>query len=85
MDSIGTLSILDDDRENRKLMSKLPDWLVPRWSRLVHQWKEDKRQFPPFKCCVDFVSKEAKIASDPVTSLQSLKSDEHRADRSTTA
>ena len=81
MTSIGSLGILDDDRENRKIMSKLPDWLIARWSRIVHQYKEDEKQFPPFKRFVEFVSKEAKIASDPVTSLQSLKPDEFRSDR----
>ena len=81
MDSIGSLKILDDDRENKKLISKLPDWIVTRWSRIVHQFKEDHKRFPPFKYFVDFICKEAKIASDPVTSLQSLKSDDSRTTR----
>lgn len=39
------------------------------------QFKEDHGQFPPFKTFVDFISQEAKIANDPVTSLQSVKGD----------
>ena len=31
MQSIGSLNILNDDRENRRLLAKLPDWLVTRW------------------------------------------------------
>ena len=75
MDSIGTLKCLNDDRENRKFLSKLPDWIVTRWSRTAYQWKEDKKEFPAFKVFADFLSKEAKIACNPVISLQSLKSE----------
>lgn len=74
MRSIRSLSVLNDDRENRKLLPKLPAWLVTRWNRTVVQWKEEKSLFPPFEEFVKFVVKEARIACDPVTSLQSLKS-----------
>ena len=80
MSSIGTLKCLDDDRENRKFLSKLPDWIVTRWSRTAYQWKEEKKEFPPFKIFADFLSKEAKIACNPVISLQSLKSDKSQAE-----
>lgn len=82
MNIIGTLKVLDDDKENRKLISKLPDWVVTRWSRVVFQWKEDQRQFPSFKRFVGFICKEAKIASDPVTSLQSFKPDDNKTAKS---
>ena len=39
MDSIKGLSCLDDDRENRKLLHKLPEWVVNRWNRIVVQYK----------------------------------------------
>lgn len=51
METISTLQILDDDRENRKLISKLPDWVVTRWARVVYQWKEDGKSFPKFNFC----------------------------------
>lgn len=73
MHTISSLSVLDDDRENRKLLTKLPDWMVSRWGRIVARWKEEKSLFPPFKEFIEFVTKEATIACDPVTSLQSLK------------
>ncbi len=28
MQTIGSLSVLNDDRENRKLLTKLPDWMI---------------------------------------------------------
>lgn len=44
-----------------------------RWNRLVAGHKDETKCFPSFKMFVDFVCKEAKIASNPVTSLNSLK------------
>ncbi|MES9904690.1 MAG: DUF1759 domain-containing protein, partial [Sedimenticola sp.] len=73
MQSIGSLSVLNDDRENRRLLTKLPDWMVSRWGRIVSRWRDENGAFPPFSEFVVFVTKEAKIACDPVTSLQSLK------------
>ncbi|XP_060596015.1 uncharacterized protein LOC132750093 [Ruditapes philippinarum] len=64
-----------DERFEPKLISKLPDWVVARWGRVVYQWKEDGKGFPSFKTFVDFVDKEAKIACDPITSLQSLRTE----------
>ncbi|XP_060081071.1 uncharacterized protein LOC132560422 [Ylistrum balloti] len=57
------------------MLSKLPDWIVTRWGRIVNQTKEEGNNFPPFKDFVAFVQKEAKIACDPVTSLQSFRTD----------
>ena len=74
MTTIRNLAVLNDDRENRKLLVKLPEWLVPRWARVVSKHKETHKEFPPFKEFAKFISAEAKIACDPVTSLQSLKS-----------
>ena len=76
MDSIKGLSCLDDDRENRKLLHKLPEWVVNRWNRIVVQYKEKEKQFPPFKEFMLFVEREAKIACDPVTSVHALKQDQ---------
>ncbi|XP_063400333.1 uncharacterized protein LOC134684943 [Mytilus trossulus] len=75
MKTMGTLNALNDNRENRKLLSKLPDWVVTRWSRIVAKHKDDKREFPSFQMFVDFVEKEAIKANDPVTSIQSVRSE----------
>ena len=73
METTGSLSILDDSRENRKLLTKLPDWLVARWARVAADWKERGRTFPPFKEFTRFMVKESNIACDPITSIQALK------------
>lgn len=76
MDSMKCLNILDDERENRKLLLKLPEWIVDRWNRQVAICRENEKRFPSFKEFMQFMTKEAKIALDPVTSLQALKSEQ---------
>ncbi|XP_038069094.1 uncharacterized protein LOC119738319 [Patiria miniata] len=73
MQTIQSLKILNDERENRKLLTKIPEWLVARWSRKAAESKEIKKRFPPFSEFVSFITREANIACDPVTSLQSVK------------
>lgn len=60
MRSIGNLDVLNDSRENQKMLSRLPDWLVVRWGRIVVQKKEVSYQYPPFKDFMEFISKEDK-------------------------
>ena len=51
----SSLSILNDCRENRKMLAKLPEWFVSRWNRLVAKTKEEKGEFPSFQVFVDLV------------------------------
>nr|XP_034330613.1 uncharacterized protein LOC117690468 [Crassostrea gigas] len=76
MRNIGNLDVLNDSRENQKMLSRLPDWLVVRWGRIVVEKKEESYQYPPFKDFMEFISKEAKIACDPVISIQAVKSEQ---------
>ena len=56
------------------MLLKLPEWIVNRWNRQVAICRENEKRFPSFKEFMQFMIKEAKIACDPVTSLQALKS-----------
>ncbi|XP_071855378.1 uncharacterized protein [Apostichopus japonicus] len=58
----GRLSFLNDSWENRKLLDKLPDWLVKRWGRVLSEWDD----FPPFGKFRQFIAKEADIACNPL-------------------
>ena len=69
MEKLGSLCVLNDDHENRKLISKLPKWASNRWSRLAFNWKEEKKVFPPFSEFAKFVVKEADIVCDHVLSV----------------
>ncbi len=85
MAKIDSLKILNDDQENRKILTKLPEWLLPRWSRRVAEYKEQHKKFPPFTVFVDFLSEEAKIAADPVTSIEAVIGHQSQKATKTTA
>ena len=68
-----SLSVLNDDRENRKFLAKLPDCMVLRWDRTASQCMDRKGEYPSFKNFVEVITQESKIACDPVTSRQSLR------------
>ncbi|XP_077385926.1 uncharacterized protein LOC144023873 [Festucalex cinctus] len=70
---IKALGILNDCNENRKILSKLPDWLIARWNRMSVEMEEQNGHFPTFSQFVTFLMKEVKIACHPITSLQSVK------------
>jgi hypothetical protein len=73
MEDVDELSVLNDSRENRKLLQKLPDWVVTRWSRTVAKVKAISGKYPNFFDFANFISAEAKIACDPITSLVALR------------
>ncbi len=68
--TMSALSILDDERENRKLLHKLPDWIVSRWARIV---VDHRRQgsYPSFTTFVEFVNEEAKVATERINASDS--------------
>ena len=82
MATTGHLSILDDSIENRRLLQKLPTYLVTSWGRIVADWEERKKGYPPFKEFTRYLVKEANIACHPVTSLQALKSSDKQGESS---
>ncbi|XP_064632518.1 uncharacterized protein LOC135490878 [Lineus longissimus] len=73
MKSINTLGVLNDERENKKVLAKLPDWMITRWGRTVAEWRQNVGRFPTFKAFSMFVEREADIACDPVISLQAIR------------
>ena len=77
------LSILNDCRENKKILSKLPEWLVHRWTRIVVAYKEKHAIFPPFSHFVDFLECEANIACDPLSTsvIRSSSADKRKCDK----
>ncbi len=70
---IKSLEVLNDCSENQKILSKLPYWLTARWNRKVNEVEEQHGSFPTFSNFVNFVTREAKIACNPLTSLHALK------------
>lgn len=70
MESMPELSFLNDNRENRKLIQKLPDWLINRWARIIAYTKQDKGRYPTFTEFTEFIATEATIAAEPLTNFK---------------
>ena len=54
-----SLEILSDEFENKKLIKKLPSWLVKNWIEEVVKQSD----FPGFECFAKFISDNAKISN----------------------
>lgn len=75
------LEILNDCEENQKLVQKLPDWIASRWNRQVTKTLMDDKEFPSFHDFVNFMTTEAEIMCNPITSLHALHSCESPYER----
>ena len=80
METVNSLNVLNDEREHRKVLSKLPDWLVSGWARKAADKKEQQGRYPSFSELSKYIDREASIACDPVTSLQGLRGSEKRSE-----
>ena len=69
------LKHLNDAEENRKLLLKLPDWLITKWGNVVATHDQQGLNYPSFHDFTVFMSAQTKIATRPVCSLQALKGD----------
>lgn len=67
------LNILNDGIENQRLAAKLPDWLSNRWNRKATEYQLEHKRFPRFSYFVTFLSMEASIACNPITSYQAIR------------
>jgi hypothetical protein len=61
----GNLAVLDNERENRKILRKLPDWLINRWNRTAYTYRQNFECHPPFHYFVTFIEQEAELACPP--------------------
>ncbi|KAI2643068.1 Dihydroorotase [Labeo rohita] len=73
MPYVQSLQALNDCVENQRISAKLPEWLSSRWNRAVTKFQDEYKGFPDFKYFVEFLNKEARIACNPITSLQAIK------------
>ena len=71
MDTVKGLGILNDCRENRKMLLKLPEYLILRWSRKIAGLTD----YPEFKIYVQFITEEADILCNPITNFTYLDAD----------
>ncbi|XP_039547080.1 uncharacterized protein LOC120492862 [Pimephales promelas] len=75
---IKGLQVLNDCEENQRILAKLPFWVTSRWNRYVTEQLDKDQDYPSFNQFASFVSKEARIACNPVSSLYALKTVEEK-------
>ena len=64
------LSILDDGRENQKLLRHLPTWFITKYREKIVDYKAQHNQkYPTFEVLAKFLQKRAEINSEPITSI----------------
>lgn len=73
MPHIKGLQVLNDCEENQKILAKLPDWVTSRWNRYVTEQLDQAKEYPPYAEYASFISKEACIACNLVSSMRALK------------
>lgn len=71
-----SLNFLNNGIENQKLTAKLTDWLSTRWNRKATQYQLEHRRSPSFDYFVTFLTMEASIACNPITSYHALQQSE---------
>ena len=74
MDTVKGLGILNDCRENRKMLLKHPEYLVLRWSRTIAGLTD----YPEFKIYVQFITEETDILCNPITNFTYLDVDSRK-------
>lgn len=84
MPHVKGLQILNDCEENQKLLHKLPDWINTRWNRHVTKTLMGGGEFPSFSEFASFLSLEAEVACNPVTSIHALCSTKTNNDKRNT-
>jgi hypothetical protein len=62
---IPSLDILNDCRENKKMLEKLPNWLTRKWKKTVAN-HTDLCKYPTFENFVNFLERESNIVNNPV-------------------
>ena len=71
--NIRGLEILNDWKTSQNLVAKLPDYIIQRWSR-VTDYMDDSGMYPDFSKLVNFVEKEARVATNPIASFSAIRS-----------
>ena len=64
---LNTVDVLDDPKENYKMLKLLPQWCVNKWADRIETYQEEHDEaFPPFENFVKFVSAQAKRMNNPI-------------------
>ena len=83
MESLPELKILDDNRENKKMLQKVPEWVSRKWVRYVTTYQQKHSSFPKFSRFAAFLAKEAEIACNTLLSDQKPKEPNKKQEKKT--
>merc|ERR1712018_542284 len=73
MEENRTLRFLDDPKENKEILKKLPIQITNRWCAKVMDYeRKHDDDYPPFQDFAEFISDEARKACHPSASIQAL-------------
>ena len=53
---VAGLQVMDNNHENQRILTRLPNWLTARWNRLVFFKVRSDEIYPSFSTFVDFVA-----------------------------
>ena len=75
LSTLNTVDVLNDSKENYKMLRVLPQFLVNKWAGKIADHREQHEDsYPDFKSFVDFVSRHAAIQNDPIIAKLNQKS-----------
>lgn len=64
--TIEQLSILNDNRENKKMLAKLPEYITRKWVRYATTYSKAHGTFPKFAIFCKFMGKETEVLCNPL-------------------
>ena len=70
-ESNRSLSVLDDEQENRALLFKIPDFCHMSWAKLAATSRYEHRSYPGFSEFCKFIRIQSDIVNDPITCIRS--------------
>ena len=65
-----SLSVLDDEQENRSLLFKIPDFCHKGWAKLAARARVDHKPYPGFSDFCKFIRYQSEVVNDPITCLR---------------
>ncbi|XP_067939852.1 uncharacterized protein [Watersipora subatra] len=70
--SFPQLQMLDDSRENKKIISRLLDYIICKWVRYATNYHNRHNAFPKFAIFTQFLTRETDVACNPIF-MESIK------------
>ena len=66
-----SLSVLDDEQENRALLFKIPDFCHKGWAKKAAKARAERSPYPEFSEFCKFIRYQSEVVNDPITRIKS--------------